>query len=246
MYKSAVITGGTRGIGRAIAEAIAPMHESLCLVYQNDDEAAIATKNTIESNTNAKVFLYKFDLSDVHKIEELVNAIYKDVNEISTLVNNAGVILNPSGWLDQSIADFEKSMAINFTSVVVLTKLIAPKMIENKFGRIINLSSTYAINGAVPVLSYTCAKSAVTTLTTALAAELGQYSITVNSIAPGNIDTEMTSAAGQDIIDWAISTTPMGRLGKAEEVGNVAKYLIESPFITGTTQIIDGGQILKF
>lgn len=245
MYTAALITGGTRGIGRAIAESIAPMHKNLCLVYQNNEDSAVATKNAIESTTDTKVFLYKFDLSNLHDIEGLVEQIYADVGEISTLVNNAGVILAPGGLMEQSISDFERSMAINFTSVAILTRLIVPKMIENNHGRIINLSSTYAINGAVPVLSYTCAKSAVTTLTTALAAELGQYSITVNSIAPGNIDTDMTSGAGQDIIDWAVSTTPVGRLGKAEEVGKAAKYLIDSPFITGTTQVIDGGQILK-
>ncbi|NQY36389.1 MAG: SDR family oxidoreductase [Alteromonadaceae bacterium] len=245
MYKAALITGGTRGIGRAIAESIAPMHKNLCLVYNNDEESALATKKAIESTTDTKVFLYKFDLSNLHEIEGLVEKIYSDVSEISTLVNNAGVILSPGGWMEQSISDFERSIAINFTSVAVLTKFIVPQMIEKKHGRIINLSSTYAINGAVPVLSYTCAKSAVTTLTTALAAELGQYSITVNAIAPGNIDTDMTSSAGKEIIDWAISTTPIGRLGKAEEVGKVAKYLIESPFITGTTQVVDGGQILK-
>ncbi|MFO0417297.1 MAG: SDR family NAD(P)-dependent oxidoreductase [Pseudomonadota bacterium] len=244
MKRTALITGGTRGIGLAISRAIVDSCDRLILGFCKDEESAARVAHEL-SSTGKDVYILRGDLSVKDELLGFIERV-RSIGSPDILINNAGAIYRPSSWLEQSYEDFSRSMNLNFLSAAILIREFAPQMRQNKYGRIINVSSTYAFTGSSAVLSYTCAKAALMTLTTAMARELGKDGITVNCIAPGNIDTEMTAAAGQAIIDWAISTTPVGRLGLADEVGSAAKYLIESSFVTGTVMPIDGGQILNF
>lgn len=243
MKKTALITGGTRGIGLAISRAIVGSCDRLILGFCKDEKSAARVAQEL-SSTGKEIYVLKADLSAKDELSGFIDQV-RSIGSPDVLINNAGAIYRPSSWLEQSNEDFSRSMNLNFLSAAILIREFAPRMQQNKFGRIINISSTYALTGASAVLSYTCAKAALITLTTAMARELGKDGVTVNCIAPGNIDTEMTASAGQGIIDWVISTTPVGRLGLAEEVGTAAKYLIESAFVTGTVMTVDGGQILN-
>ncbi len=243
MKKTALITGGTKGIGLAIARAISGQCENLILGYRSDDNAASRASSELSSLTR-NVFTLKGDLGDAAQLSLFIERA-KDIGYPDILVNNAGSIFRPSAWLDQSDIEFRKTFDVNFMSAALLIRAFAPKMIERQYGRIINIGSTYAFTGASAVLSYTCAKAALTTLTTAMARQLGKDKITVNCVAPGNIDTEMTASAGNEVVEWVVSTTPVGRLGHPDEVGSAVRYLIDSPFITGVVLPVDGGQILN-
>ena len=243
MKKTALITGGTRGIGLEIARAINHSYDNLILGYCDDDASAKKAKEIL-SAPGKSVYIVKSDLSVQDGILGFIEAV-RGISPPDILVNNAGAIYRPCSWKEQSYDGYLRSMNVNFLSAALLIREFAPAMQEKKYGRIINISSTYSFTGSSAVLSYTCAKAAIVTLTTAMARELGKDGVTVNCIAPGNIDTDMTAAAGQGIIDWVISTTPVGRLGKTSEVGEAAKYLIDAPFVTGTVMTVDGGQSLN-
>lgn len=243
MKRTALITGGTRGIGLEIARAINHSYDNLILGYCDDDASAERAKAMLSAPEKA-VHLVKSDLSSKEGISGFIEAV-KGIGSPDILVNNAGVIYRPCSWKDQSYDGYLRSMNVNFLSAAMLIREFAPAMQERKYGRIINISSTYSFTGSSAVLSYTCSKAALVTLTTAMARELGKDGVTVNCIAPGNIDTDMTAAAGQGIIDWVLSTTPVGRLGKTSEVGDAAKYLIDAPFVTGAVMTVDGGQSLN-
>jgi NAD(P)-dependent dehydrogenase (short-subunit alcohol dehydrogenase family) len=161
------------------------------------------------------------------------------------LVNNAGDILRPGAWDEQSDEDLERTIYMHLVGPIRLIRGLAPKMAEDGYGRIINIASTYGITGAAAVLSYTAAKAGLISVTYSMARELGSSGITVNAIAPGNFDTAMTESAGPDMKEWAISTTPLARLGEPSEVAHAMRYLLDAEFVTGTVLVVDGGQLLN-
>jgi len=241
-----LVTGASRGIGASIAEAYARRPDTIVLInYHSDEEGAERTLETVRS-LGAQGSCYQADVAEADDVAEMANRISTDYGRpLTTLVNNVGQIVRPSGWLEISPNDLQRTIAVNLLSVFWTIRSFAPAMIEAKKGHIVNLCTTYAINGAAPVLSYTAAKAGVAAITTAMAAELGQHGIRVNAVAPGNIDTEMTRSAGADVVQWSIETTPLGRLGATHEVAEAVEFLEDSAFVTGEIIKVDGGQILK-
>ena len=242
--KQVLVTGGGRGLGKAIALAFAKKGCRVLITYHQAKDKADAVVAEIKG-LGAKAAAYQVDVSNKNSLIALQRQVSNKHGNIDILVNNAGVILRPSEW--NLIPDdlLDKTIDVNLKGPLFCMQMFVPGMIENKFGRIINLTTTYAFNGASGVMAYTAAKAGVITITTAMAKELAPYGITVNAIAPGNFDTEMTTSAGKEVIDWVISTTALKRLGNPFEVGEAAIYLAESDFITGHVLVLDGGQILN-
>ncbi|GAA2160970.1 3-oxoacyl-[acyl-carrier protein] reductase [Humibacillus xanthopallidus] len=240
--RTAVVTGGTRGLGAAMSERLASAGAAVIVVYR--EQSDIAEKFVADLPGPGVHRAVQADLSDKAAVENLAAELAVG-DAISVLVNNAGRILRPSEWSAATFADSATTFAEHVIAPILLIKAVAPGMKDQGFGRIINIHTTYADKGSSAVLAYTAAKSALATVTTAMARELGAHGITVNGIAPGNIDTEMTRSAGQGVVDWAISTTPAGRLGEPSEVADALAYLVNNPFITGAVIPLDGGQRLE-
>jgi 3-oxoacyl-[acyl-carrier protein] reductase len=240
----ALVTGASRGLGRAMAVKIAQPGTHVIIHYHHEISQARETAELAEAR-GATTTLLSADLGEAGEVEALVQDIRMLDLPIDILVNNAGAVTRPASWLEQSDDDLVRTINLNLLAPMRLIRMFAPDMIKRGAGQIINVTSTYALTGAAAVLGYSVAKAGLITLTRAMARELAPHGIRVNAIAPGNFDTDMTSSAGPDTVSWIISTTPLGRLGIPSEVADALQYLLEAKFITGQVLIIDGGQLLQ-
>lgn len=242
--KVALITGSSRGLGRAAAIALSKEGASVVVNYLEQKDKANEVVKLIQGMGNKAVAI-QADVSKSEDIARMSKQVFEEFGDVDILINNAGIIARPADWLNITDEDLDHTIGVHVKGTINCTKAFAPAMIKNKAGRIINITSTYAITGASAVVGYTAAKAGIISLTYGMAKELGGKGITVNAIAPGNFDTDMTQSAGQATIDWAVSTTPLGRLGKPEEIGDAVVYLVKSDFITGHVLVVDGGQLLN-
>ncbi|MGP4014650.1 SDR family NAD(P)-dependent oxidoreductase [Saccharopolyspora sp. 5N708] len=240
----ALVTGGSRGIGRATALQLAKRGADVALLYLKDADSAEQVVTEIESLGRRGVAV-RGDVAERDTFERLRDELTSSFGQVDILINNAGAILQPPAW-DASGGDVTaRTININLLSVINAIEVFAPPMVRSGWGRIVNITTTYSFNGSAPVLAYTAAKAGVNAVTTAMAAELGPSGVLVNAVAPGNVDTDMTRAAGKDVVDWAVGTTPVGRLGAPEEIAESVGFLVESDFICGHVLVVDGGQLLR-
>jgi len=237
MGRVAVVTGGTRGIGRAIAEALKAAGHKVAANYGGNEEAA--RKFTQETGIRA----YRFDVSDYTACEAGLKAVVAELGPIEILVNNAGITrdavlhrMTPENW--------GAVIATNLTSCFNMCRLVIESMRERNFGRIVNIGSINGQAGQYGQVNYAAAKSGIHGFTKALAQEGAGRGITVNAIAPGYIDTEMVRAVPANVLEKIVARIPVGRLGHAEEIARGVLFLVsdEGGFITGSTLSINGGQ----
>lgn len=240
--RTALVTGASRGIGRAVACRFASMGADIVGTYREDEASAKSLVEELEGR-DTRVRMLKSDLGSTEGIESLVQAL-SDTG-VDILVNNAGTIYRPGGWDAIPVHAIFATLTQHLVAPMLLIREIAPGMRSRGYGRIINMTSTYGLTGAAAVAAYTASKAGVVSLTYSLARELGSDGVTVNAIAPGNIDTDLTRGAGQEVIDWSVSTTPVGRLGTVDEIADASQYLVSSSFVNGHVLIVDGGQILN-
>ncbi|MEO0144207.1 MAG: 3-oxoacyl-[acyl-carrier-protein] reductase [candidate division WOR-3 bacterium] len=241
--KNAIITGASRGIGKAIAYKFAQNSYNLGLIARNE-EALRSIKQELEKNYNIKVEIYCADVSDYKKSEEIVDDFYKKFNRIDVLVNNAG-ITDDKFLLRMTEQDWDNVINVNLKSVFNFSKFVSKYMLKQKFGVIINISSVVGIIGNAGQTSYSASKSAIIAFTKSLAKELGSRNIRVNAVAPGFILTDMTEKLNEDIKNYYLSQIALRRFGSVEEVANVVYFLAsdEASYITGQVIIVDGGMV---
>ena len=239
----AVITGASRGIGKAIAETLA--HEGLAVVVNYLNSSEEAAELVGEINQFSQAIAVRADVANPNEVRLLADESLKSFGRIDVLVNNAGVILRPGAWQDITDDVWHRTMDINLYGAFNCIREFAPHLKKNN-GKVVNISSTYGIIGAAPVIAYTASKAGLLNLTRSFAKELAP-SITVNAIAPGNIDTEMTTSAGDEFIRSVIESTPLKRLGSTQDVANAVSFLASSraDFITGQLLVVDGGHMLR-
>lgn len=234
--KVAMITGAASGIGRATAITYAKEGAKLILVDLNEqmlEETLCLTGLDPDS-----VFLQKIDVAKFLDLEKLVDLGLKRFGRIDILANIAGIFVGKN-LMDHTLEDWNRVISINLTGVFNCIKAVAPIMIKQKYGKIINMGSIAGLVG-LEWTSYTASKAGVVNMSRGLALELGPNNINVNAICPGIIQTAMTPSA--DLKDYLIKI-PQGRLGKPEDVAGAAVFLAsdEASFINGTTLVIDGG-----
>lgn len=242
--KVVLVTGAARGIGRATALEFAKRGCLLACNFLREREAAESLVQEI-SSLGSKAIAVQGDIARENEIDAMGRLVEKEFGQVDVLVNNAGEIIRPAGWLDIRGEDLDRTFAVNAMGALRCAQRFAPSMAARGYGRIVNLTTTYAQTGVAPIMAYAAAKASIAAITSGLARELGKQGVLVNAVAPGNIDTDMTRRAGDDAAQWAISTTPVGRLGHANEVAEAIVWLATSDFITGHVLVVDGGQLLN-
>jgi acetoacetyl-CoA reductase len=239
MTKVALVTGGTRGIGRAITERLVKDGFKVAANYAGNDEAA--AKCAEELGVKA----YKWDVGDYDACADGIAKIATDLGPIDVLVNNAGVTRDAT-LHKMTRQQWDDVIRIDLTSAFNLCRLTIEGMRERNFGRIINISSINGQKGQVGQVNYSAAKAGLIGFTKALAQENAKKGITVNVICPGYIDTEMVQAVPAKVLESIIATIPVGRLGSASEIAGCVSFLAggDSGFITGATLTANGGQYI--
>ena len=251
--KTVLVTGASRGIGKAIAIKFARKGYNVAISCIRNEDRLMQTKKEIE-NYQVPCLAYMGDMGDMDCCKELFAKIKKQFGGIDVLVNNVGGTdpkrdgniekLDIGLLQDMSSEDWEKILHMNLTSVFNCCKLAIPYMVHQKQGKIINISSVWGVAGASCETAYSATKGGINALTRALAKELGPSNIQVNAIACGAIDTEMNQWMEEDELIALVDEIPAGRLGKAEEVADLAYHLgYKESYLTGQIIGLDGGWI---
>lgn len=244
MKKTVLITGASRGIGRAAAEAFAKAGYDVAVNYNKSAEAAETLCRELEKYS-VKALPFQADVADKKAVNAMTNEIEKKLGGVSVLVNNAG-IAEQALFTDITEKMWDRMFAVNVKGAYNCTQVVLPKMIHEKYGRIINISSMWGISGASCEVHYSAAKAALIGFTKALAKEVGLSGITVNCVAPGVIDTDMNGHLSPEIISELKEETPLNRIGAPRDVAETVLFLAseKASFITGQTISVDGGFIL--
>ncbi len=239
--KVAIVTGGTKGIGRAISLGFAEEGARVISIFSKDTEAA---ENLIQeaSSKRLNLGLYKTDVTQFEQVREMVEEVFNKYGRIDILVNNVGLIRDNFLML-MSDEDWDSLVKANLTSLFYCCKAVIRKMIPEKRGKIINISSVSGIIGTAGQTNYAATKGGVTSFTKSLARELGPFNIHVNAVAPGLIESEVVSKMPKEKVEAIVKSSSLGRIGKPEEVAHAVLFLASdhSNYITGQTLIVDGG-----
>ncbi|MGN0804222.1 MAG: elongation factor P 5-aminopentanone reductase [Candidatus Coproplasma sp.] len=237
--KTALITGGTKGIGKAIAQEFLQKGYEVILNYAHDEETALATQAEFNMLGYCPV-LMRADVSDEGQVKKMFSEIFRLYGKIDVLINNAG-ISTIRVIQDTSLFDWENIFAVNTRGVFLCSKEVVSSMICSGGGSIINISSIWGEVGASCEVAYSASKGAVIAFTKALAKELAPSNVRVNSVSPGVIDTEMNSHLSEMEMEELISEIPVGRLGTGSDVAKACLFLAENTYITGEVISVGGG-----
>lgn len=241
--KIAVITGGAQGIGKATVKRFAEEGAAVIIWDVNEDKA----NSTIAElkNISDKIEFQKVDVTNLDSVTAAAAKIVEKHIKIDILINNAGITRDAS-LLKMTAEQWKQVVDVNLTGVFNCTKAIAPIMVENKSGRIVNTSSVVGLYGNFGQTNYVATKSGIIGMTKVWARELGRKGINVNAVAPGFIATEMVETVPEKIIDMLKEKTPLGKLGDPEDIANAYLFLVsdEAKYITGTVLSVDGGLVL--
>jgi len=239
--KVALVTGSTRGIGRATAELLARAGADVIITGRSEERAREVAKDIAQA-AGVRTFAVELDLASRESIEEAFRRINDEFGSVDILVNNAGTNRDTL-FLRMKYEDWEDIIRINLTGTFLVTQLAVKGMLKKRWGRIINMSSVVAFIGNVGQANYSAAKAGLIGFTKTLAKELASRNITVNAIAPGFIETDMTEDLPEEIKQGFLSQIPMGRFGKPEDVAGVVLFLASdlSGYITGEVIHVNGG-----
>ena len=239
--KVALVTGASRGIGRATALRLASDGAKVALNFASNVSKAEEVKREIEA-AGSEAMLLQGDVSKLEVVTELVQKIVDAWGRLDILVNNAG-IARDNLLLKMSEDDFDKVIATNLKGVFNCTKAVTKIMMKQRGGRIVNMSSVVALRGNVSQANYAAAKAGIIGLTKSAARELASRGVTVNAVAPGFIDTDMTAALSEKVKEVLLKEIPAGRMGTPEDVANAVAFLVsdQAAYITGQVLSVNGG-----
>lgn len=244
MKKIALVTGASRGIGRGIALQLGREGWDVCVNYMEQKEAAESVVAELQA-MGRRAMAWQADVADGEAVFAMVQAVEQELGPVSLLVNNAGIA---GQCLFQDVTDemWNRYMAVNLGGARNTIRAVLPRMIHEKEGCILNISSMWGLRGASCEVTYCCTKAALIALTRSLALELAPSHIRVNCIAPGVINTDMVQVLGQETLDALAEQTPLGRLGTPEDIAHAAAFFAseKASFITGQVLTADGGFIV--
>lgn len=241
----AIITGGTGGIGSAIAERLAPDYRVIACYFNNGKHEKAREWQARQEQAGRSIDVLYANISDYTDCERLVTLVHERYGRVDVLVNNAGITadsslkkMHPNQW--QQVID------ANLTGVFNMTRQVVPLMIEQQYGRIINISSINGQKGQFGQCNYAAAKAGLYGFSKSLALELANKGITVNTISPGYIQTPMLDSVDNDVLNAIIAGIPVGRLGQPDDIANGVAFLAsaDASFITGANLDINGGQYM--
>ena len=244
MDKCALITGATRGIGKQIAITLAKQGYNIALNYRKENEELENTKKEIEE-IGVQVLAVKGDVANFEECENFVKQVIERFGQIDVLVNNAGITKDML-LMRMKKEDFEQVIDTNLVGTFNVTKNVVPYMMKARSGRIINISSVVGISGNAGQTNYSASKAGIIGFTKSLAKEIASRNILVNAVAPGFIETNMTDVLKDDVKQEIAKNIPLKRMGTAQDVSNVVKFLAsdDSSYITGQVINVDGGMLM--
>lgn len=243
--KTAVVTGGSRGIGRAISLRLAAMGAVVYINYVSRPAAAEETRLLIEAAGGAARII-AFDVADGGQIQEAFKHIVSEAGRVDILVNNAGITRD--GLLARmKESEWDQVLATNLKGAFLCAKAVSKIMMKQRWGRIVNITSVIGFVGNAGQVNYAAAKAGLTGMTKAMARELASRNITVNSVAPGYIQTEMTDALPEEARQQLLQEIPLASLGTPEDVAGAVAYLVgeDGRYLTGQTLHVNGGMFMQ-
>ena len=242
--KTALVTGASRGIGRAIALCLAAEGARVAINYAGNVKAAEEVKASVEA-AGGTAILCQADIADSTAVETMIADVVKEFGTIDILVNNAG-ITRDTLLMRMKDEDFAKVLDTNLKGVFYCTKAVAKLMMKKRAGRIINMASVVGLVGNAGQTNYAAAKAGVIGFSKSAAKELASRGITVNVVAPGFIGTDMTAGLPESVKEKMLTDIPLGRMGEAEDVANAVLFLAsdQASYITGQVVNVDGGMVM--
>ena len=242
--KTAVVTGGSRGIGRAVCLELARGGANVVFCYAGNEAAAQETAQAVEA-LGVQALAVRCDVSDAAQAEGLVKTAAGRFGRVDILVNNAGVTRD-NLVMRMSEADFDAVISANLKGTFLCMKAAYRLMLKQRYGRIVNLSSVVGLRGNAGQVNYAASKAGVVGMTKSLAKELAGRGVTVNAVAPGFIETDMTAAMPEAARTAALGSIPMARLGAPEDVAKAVAFLASdaAAYITGQVLAVDGGMAM--
>lgn len=233
-----LVTGASKGIGREIAKRLAEKGNKVIANYNKSEEKAKSLQNE-----NKNIEIYKADVSKRNEVKNMIRYILNKYEKIDVVINNAGIAKSKL-FNDVTDEDWNKIINTNLYSAFCVTQEALPSMIHNKKGCIINISSVWGIVGASCETIYSIAKAGIDAMTKSLAKELGPSNISVNSIAPGIIDTDMNKNLSQNEINNILQEIPLEKIGKTSDIAKCVEWLIDDEYTTGQVISINGGWVI--
>ena len=242
--KTAVVTGASRGIGKAIAVKLAKLGANIVVNYRKSEDAVLEVVKEIEA-LGVKVLAVKADISSYSDVEYMMKKCIEEFGNLDILVNNAG-ITKDGLLMRMKEEDFDSVIDINLKGAFNCTRHVSAIMLKQRHGRIINISSVSGITGNAGQVNYSASKAGIIGMTKAVAREFAGRGVTCNAIAPGFIQTDMTEALPTKAKDAIINSIPLKRLGMPEDVANAVSFLAseEASYITGQVINVDGGMVM--
>jgi 3-oxoacyl-[acyl-carrier protein] reductase len=241
----AIVTGGGRGIGRAIAVRLAEEGANLTVSYRSNDDAAEETAESVRE-AGAKCELFKGDVASPTDVEALFEGVSEAYGRVDILVNNAG-ITRDNLMMRMKEDEFDEVLRTNLKGTYLCTRAALRPMVRARWGRILNVSSVVGLVGNAGQANYAASKAGIIGFTKSVAREVAQRGITVNAVAPGYVETELTGSLPEDVKAQIRGQVPMGRFGEAEEVAEVVAFLAGegAGYVTGQTIAVDGGMTMQ-